>query len=168
MKIDNGVNRLDKFSYQLSVWFERIAIIGFLGMMVSTLIDVVGAKLFKWPLPVGTEAIYLFQVIAIAGAIAFAQIDGRHIRVEFVVDKLPRRARAFFHSLAALLGLALFTILLWESYEYGQALRLAKDVTATSKIPLFPFAFWLMLSVIPVCLILLGDLLKSILEVFKK
>ncbi len=168
MKLNNGINHLNRFSYELSVWFERIAIIGFLGMMVSTVIDVVGAKVFKWPLPVGTEAIYLFQVIAIAGAIAFAQIDGRHIRVELFVDNLPNRARAFFHGLAALLGLTLFVILLWESYEYGQALRFAKDVTATSKIPLFPFAFWLTLSFIPVCLILLGDLLKSILEVFKK
>jgi TRAP-type C4-dicarboxylate transport system permease small subunit len=152
----------------LSVWFERAAIIGFLGMLVSTVIDVVGAKVFKWPLPVGTEAVYLCQVIAIGGAIAFGQIDGRHIRVELFVDKLPRRARAFFHALAALLSLALFVILLWESFEYGQALRLARDVTATSKIPLFPFAFWLTLSFIPVCLVLLGELLNSILEVFEK
>lgn len=168
MKFDNGINRLNKFSYKLSTWFEQIAIIGFLGMMLSTVIDVVGAKAFKWPLPVGTEAVYLFQVIAIAGAIAFAQIDGRHIRVELFVDRLPGRARAIVKSLAALLSLALFVILLWESYDYGQALRLAKDVTATSKIPLFPFAFWLTLSFIPVCLVLLGELLNSIRGVFKK
>jgi len=168
VKLNNSINHLNSFSYKLSVWFEHIAIIGFLGMMASTVIDVVGAKVFKWPLPVGTEAVYLFQVIAIAAAIAFAQIDGRHIRVELFVDKLPRRARAFFHGLASLLGLVLFVILIWESYEYGQALRFAKDVTATSQIPLFPFAFWLTLSFIPVCLILLGELLNSIQEVFKK
>jgi TRAP-type C4-dicarboxylate transport system permease small subunit len=168
LQISNGINHLNKFIYKLSSWFEYLAIIAFLGMMVSIVIDVVGAKLFQWPLPVGTEAVYLLQLIAIAAALAYSQIDGRHIRVEFIVDKLPRHARSILYALAALLGLALFAILLWESYEYGQTLRLAKDVTATSKIPLFPFAFWLTLSFIPVCLVLLVQMLNAILEVFKK
>jgi TRAP-type C4-dicarboxylate transport system permease small subunit len=162
------VNRYIKFSNWLSSWFEHIAIIGFLGMMASTVVDVVGAKAFEWPLPVGTEAVYLFQLIAIAGAIAYGQIDGRHIRVDFFVDKLPRRGRAFFHALAALLGLALFVVLTWKSYEYGIVLRNANDVTATSRIPIFPFALWLALCCIPVCLVLLGELLKAVREVIKK
>jgi TRAP-type C4-dicarboxylate transport system permease small subunit len=162
------VNRFEKFSYRLSSWFEHIAIVGFLGMMISTLVDVVGAKAFHWPLPMGTEAVYLFQIIAIAGAIAFGQIDGRHIRVELFVDKLPRKARAFFHGLAALLGLVLFVILTWKSFQYALALQTARDVTSTSRIPIYPFAFWLSLCCVPVCLVLIGEILKAISEGIKK
>ena len=168
MKISNGIHQFERFTNWLSSWFEHIAIIGFLGMMASTLVDVLGSKAFQWPLPMGTEAVYLFQLIAMAGAIAYGQIDGRHIRVELFVDRLPGRARSFFHALAALLGLGLFVILTWKSFEYGVALRVAKDVTSTSRIPLYPFAFWLMLCFIPVCLVLIGEIMKAIQQGIRK
>jgi TRAP-type C4-dicarboxylate transport system permease small subunit len=168
LKISDGLSRFEKISTLLSTWFERIAIIGFLGMMLSTLVDVVGAKVFNWPLPVGTESVYLFQMIAIGGAIAYGQIDGRHIRVELFVDRLPRKGRAFFHGLAALLSLALFAVLAWKSYQYGLALREANEVTMVSRTPLSPFAFWLALCCVPMCLVLIVEFAKAIKEGIKK
>jgi TRAP-type C4-dicarboxylate transport system permease small subunit len=168
LKTNNSLSRFERFSNWLSSWFEHIAIIGFLGMMLSTLVDVVGAKAFHWPLPVGTEAVYLFQLIAIAGAIAYSEIDGRHIRVELIVDRFPRKGRAFFHGLAALLTLALFVILAWKSYQYGVSLRAANEVTMVSRTPLYPFAFWLALCSVPMCLVLIGELLKAISEGIRK
>ena len=167
-KISDGLSRFEKFSTWLSTWFERIAIFGFLGMMLSTLVDVVGAKVFNWPLPVGTESVYFFQLIAIGGAIAYGQIDGRHIRVELFVDKFPRQGRAVFHGLAALLSLALFVILAWKSYQYGFTLREANEVTMVSRTPLYPFAFWLGLCCVPMCLVLIVELLKAIQEGTRK
>ena len=79
---------LNKASYWSSVWFERAAMVGIVGIIVVTLIDVIGAKLFQKPLSAGTEAVYFLQIIAIAGALAFAQIDNRHVRLEFV-DSFP-------------------------------------------------------------------------------
>jgi TRAP-type C4-dicarboxylate transport system permease small subunit len=168
LKISNGLSRFEKFSTWLSTWFEHIAIIGFLGMMLSTLVDVIGAKAFNWPLPVGTESVYLLQLIAIAGAIAYGEIDGRHIRVDLFVDKFPRKGRAFFHGLAALLGLALFVIIAWKSYQYGVSLRIAHEVTVTSRTPLYPFAFFLGLCCIPMCLVLIVEFIKAIQEGIKK
>lgn len=162
------MSRFEKISTLLSTWFERIAIVGFLGMMLSTLVDVIGAKVFNWPLPVGTESVYLFQLIAIGGAIAYGQIDGRHIRVDLFVDRFPKRGRAFFHGLAALLGLALFAILGWKSYQYGFTLREANEVTMVSRTPLFPFAFWLGLCCVPMCLVLISEFIKAIQEGTKK
>jgi TRAP-type C4-dicarboxylate transport system permease small subunit len=166
--ITRAIERFDKFTTWLSTWFEHIAIFGFLGMMVGTLIDVVGAKAFQWPLPGGLEVVYFCQLIAISGALAYGEIDGRHIRVELFVDRFPRRTRAFFHGLAAFLGLGLFAILTWKSYQYALTLKAINDVTAASRIPLYPFAFWLGLSFIPLCLVLLAELLKAITEGFRK
>jgi len=168
LKNTNGASRFERFTVLLSTWFERVAIIGFLGMMLSTLVDVVGAKAFNWPLPVGTEAVYLPQLIAVAGAMAYGQIEGRHIRVELLVDKFPRKIRAFFHGLAALLGLALFVIIAWKSYEYGITLWEANEVTVVSRTPLFPFAFFLGLCCIPMCLVLIVEFIKAIQEGLRK
>jgi TRAP-type C4-dicarboxylate transport system permease small subunit len=168
LKITNGIDRYQRFTYRLSSWFEQIAIVGFLGMMASTLVDVIGSKAFKWPLPAGLEVVYFCQLIAISGALAFGEIDGRHIKVELFVDKLPRKARSFFHGFAALLGLGLFVILTWKSYQYAMSLKAINDVTATSRIPLYPFALWLGLSFIPLCLVLFGEVLKAISEGTRK
>ena len=168
MKINNGMDRFNKFAYWLSSWFEHIAIVGFLGMVAATVIDVIGSKAFTWPLPASLEAVYFCQLIAIAGALAYGEIDGRHIRVELFVDKLPKKARTFFHSLAALLSLALFVILTWKAYQYAMSLRAINDVTSTSRIPLYPFVLWLGLSFVPLCLVLFGEVLKAISEGLKK
>ncbi len=156
-----------KFSYLLSTWFERIAFIGIVGMIIATIIDVIGAKIFSKPLAAGTEIVYLLQVIAIAGGLAFAKIEGRHIRLEFV-DSLPKTAKGLFHFLAAILGLGLFVILSWKSFEYAQSLKNVGEVTVVSRIPFYPFVIWVGLSCIPLCLVLLRDIVNSIIEVAKR
>jgi TRAP-type C4-dicarboxylate transport system permease small subunit len=168
LKITNGIDRFERFAYRLSTWFEQIAIVGFLGMMAATLVDVIGSKAFKWPLPASLEVVFFCQLIAISAALAYGEIDRRHIRVEFIVDKFPPRARAFFHGFAALLGLGFFAILTWKSYQYAMTLKAINEVTATSRIIMYPFVLWLGLSLVPLCLGLAAEILKAILEGVKK
>jgi TRAP-type C4-dicarboxylate transport system permease small subunit len=168
LKIDKGVSRLGKLSYVVSYWFERAAIVAILGMLVATCIDVVGAKAFHWPLPGGTEVVYLLQLVAIAAGLAFSKIDGRQISVEFLIDKLPKRAKATIDSFTSLLGLGLFLLLGWKSFQYSLAFRSANEVTATALIPLYPFALWLSLCCIPICLVLLNDLVTALRKAAKK
>lgn len=164
---DGALGRLDKLSHFLSVWFERIAMVGLVGIIMATLIDVIGAKIFTKPLSAGTEVVYFLQVVAIAGSLAAAKIDGKHIRLEFV-DSLPRRIKNIVNFLVAVLGLGLFFLLAWQSYEYAQTLRIAQEVTAASRIPIYPFVLWIALCCIPVCLVLLQELVKSAIEVVKR
>ena len=158
---------LSKSSFFLSVWFERIAIIGIVGMIIATIIDVLGAKIFHKPMAAGTEVVYFLQVIAIAGGLAFAKIDGRHIRLEFV-DSLPKKIKGIFNFLAAILGLGLFVILSWKSFEYAQSLKNVNEITSASRIPIYPFVIWVGLSCIPLCLVLLKDMTNSVIEVIKR
>lgn len=167
MKISDSVNRLDKLNYRTSIWFERVAIIAVLGMILGTLVDVVGAKAFHMPIRAGTEMIYLLQVIAIAGALSISKIDGRHVRIE-LIDKLPQPALGIIHSTVALLGLALFILLAWASFDYAVGLNTNNEVTANVKIPIYPFAFWQALCCVPMILILLQDLASSLMEIKKK
>lgn len=161
------LNILDKSSLWSSVWFERIAMVGIVGIIAATIVDVIGAKIFQKPLSAGTEVVYFLQVLAMAGALAFTQIENRHIRLEFV-DSFPRVIKGLFHFLAAILGLALFIILAWKSFEYAQALNRTSEVTATSRIPLYPLAIWIGICCIPMCLVLLKGMVNSIAEVIKK
>ena len=164
--INNILDRLEKFNYKISIWVERIAIVAAMGMIAATMVDIIGAKLFHRPLSAGTEAIYLLQIIAIAGALAIAKLDGRHVRIE-LIDRLPQPALGIIHTLVAFFSLVLFLALAWKSYDYAQTLRINNEITTTTKIPLFPFAIFLGLCCIPMILILFRELISSMLEMRK-
>ena len=159
-----GLQRVSKLC---SEWFERVAMVALVGIIISTLVDVIGAKLFGKPIPAGTEIVYFLQVVAIAGALAITKIDNKHIRLEFV-DSLPGRLKGVVHFIAALLGLGLFVVLLVESFEYAQALRHAREVTSAARVALHPFVYWISLSCIPLCLVLLKEMVESFVEVVKR
>jgi TRAP-type C4-dicarboxylate transport system permease small subunit len=146
----------------LSSWFERVGLVAMAAMALATLIDVVGSKVFKWPLPGSTEITSVIQVIAISGGLAFSKIDGRHIRVEFLMDWLPQRGKAAPDLFSALLGLGLFAVAGWMTYEHGLSLFNSGTKTFLLGIPLSPFSFWIALCCIPMCCVIIIELLTSI------
>jgi TRAP-type C4-dicarboxylate transport system permease small subunit len=166
MKLEKWLNQLDRFTRGFSRSLESIGVIGLLLMFLSNFVDVVGAKLFLWPLPGATEVISFSQILAIAPAIAFTLILGRHIRVEFIIDRFPKRFRAAISSISSFLSLILFVLLVWQSYVYGQSLQKAGEIGSTSHLPFYPFAFLIAFCCIPVCLVFLMEVLKSLVEAF--
>jgi TRAP-type C4-dicarboxylate transport system permease small subunit len=146
----------------LSRWFERVGLVAMAAMVLTTLIDVIGSKVFKWPLPGSTEITSVAQVIAIAGGLAFSKIDGRHIRVEFLMEWLPQRGKAALDLFSALLGFGLFAVAGWMTYEYGLSLFNSGTKTLLLGIPLSPFSFWIALGCIPMCCVIIIELVASI------
>jgi TRAP-type C4-dicarboxylate transport system permease small subunit len=166
MKFETWLGQLDKLTRSFSRSLEWLGVIGFLLMFLVNLIDVVGAKLFTWPLPGSVEIISFSQIVAIAPAIAFTLILGRHIRVEFIIDRFPKRIRAAITSISSFLSLILFVLILWQSYLYGVSLQRAGEIGSTSHLPFYPFAYLIAFCSIPVCLVFLMEVLKSLNEVF--
>jgi len=166
MKLEERLNQLDKFTRGFSRSLESIGVIGLLLMFLSNFVDVVGAKLFLWPLPGVTEVISFSQIVAIAPAIALTLILGRHIRVEFIIDRFPKRIRAAITSISSFLSLILFVLIVWQSYVYGHSLQKAGEIGSTSHLPFYPFAYLIAFCCIPVCLVFLMEVLKSLAEVF--
>ncbi len=156
-----------KSIHRLSRWFERVGLAAMAAMALATLIDVIGSKLFNRPLPGSTEIIGVIQVIAIAGGMAFSKIDGRQIRVDVFVDVLSRRGKAVLDVFSALLGLGLFVVTCWMTYEHGISFLNSGTRTFLLGIPLPPFVFWIALCCVPLCLVILIELISSIERIFK-
>ncbi|MFC1822258.1 TRAP transporter small permease [Thermodesulfobacteriota bacterium] len=156
------LKKLERFNHRLSNWFEWMGIAGMLLMMVVTCIDVVGAKLFKLPLLGAIDMVMLSQIVAISFAASMALILGRHIRVEFFFNLLPRRAQAVINSVILFLGLGLFLLVVWRLCELGYSFQTSGEYSATAYIPLYPFAYSIALACIPVSLVLLLEFLKSL------
>lgn len=137
-----------------------MGLVAMAAMGLTALIDVIGSKVFQLPLPGSTEITGVLQVVAIAGGLAFSKIDGKQIRVDFLIDFLPRRGKAALDVLSSILGLGLFAVAGWMTFKHG--LNLSDTKTLLLGIPLSPFSFWIALCCIPMCCVIIMDLLSSI------
>jgi len=162
------LDKFEKFNRLLSGWFEWIGLAALLTVMFITCIDIIGAKVFLRPVFGALDIVMLAQLVAISFAVSFALILGRHVQVEFFVILLPRRTQAVIDSIIHLLGLALFILIIWRLCIHGYFLRTGEEVSATARIPLYPFAFGIALASIPVCLVFLNKFLNAIVRVVKR
>ena len=152
---------IDQWAKRLSLWGEWIGVIGIIIMVAVTCIDVVGAKLFLLPVPGCIEIVSLVQVAAIVFAVAATQREGGHISVEMFVGKLPPRLRIWVRMLTSLLGLILFLLLIYEGIGLGNEYLDAGEVTATIKIPFYPFAYAFSIALLPVAMMMLVDFIRA-------
>lgn len=156
------LDRFERFNRRLSLWCEWLGIAAMLLMMVITCVDVVGAKIFRSPLLGAIDIVMLSQIVAISFAASMALIVGRHIRVEFFFDLLPRRVQAVINSVILLLGLGLFIVIIWRLAALGYSFQTSGEYSATAYIPLYPFAYIVALASVPVCLVFLQKFFKSL------
>jgi TRAP-type C4-dicarboxylate transport system permease small subunit len=150
------------------LWIEAIGVIGLLTMMVVTCLDVLGSKLFLRPVFGSIDIVVFAQIVAVAFGAASALILGRHVQVEFFVILLPRRAQAAVDVIVSALGLFLFVLIVWRLTVYGQYMQIGREVSATARIPLYPFAYGIAIACVPVCVVFVLDLLNAVVRVAKK
>lgn len=162
------LDKFEKFNNRLSGWFAWLGLAGLLMMMLVTCIDVIGAKLFGSPLLGAIDWVRVFQSVAIAFACAATLIVGRHVKVEFFVAKLPKRAQAVAESIVLLLGLGLFILIVWRLSVLGYFFQAGGEESATAHIPRCLPAYGIALASIPVCLVFLQKLLSSLIRVVKR
>jgi TRAP-type C4-dicarboxylate transport system permease small subunit len=162
------LSKFENFNRRLSNWCEWIGHAALLLMMVVTCIDVVGSKFFRLPLLGAIDIVQLSQIVAISFAASMAQLLGRHIQVEFVYKLMPQKAQAVLDSVVPLLGLGLFSVVVWRLFELGRLFQTTGEYTATAYIPLYPFAYALGFACIPMCMVLLMEFLKSLTKREKK
>ena len=150
------------------LWIEAIGVIGLLTMMVVTCLDVLGSKLFLRPVFGSIDIVVFAQIVAVAFGAASALILGRHVQVEFFVILLPRRAQAAVDVIVSALGLFLFVLIVWRLTLYGQYMQIGHEVSATARIPLYPFAYGIAIACVPVCVVFVLDLVNAVVRVAKK
>jgi TRAP-type C4-dicarboxylate transport system permease small subunit len=162
------LEKLEKFNRRFSSWFEWVGLAAMLLMIVITCIDVVGGKVFHWRLLGAIDAVMLSQIVAIAFPGSMVLILGRHIQVEFFVAQLPGRVQAVIDSIVSLLGLGLFSVIVWQLSVLGYTFQTSGEHSSSAYIPYFPFAYCIALASIPVFLVFLLEFLKSMKRLVQK
>ncbi len=162
------IDRWEKFTVSISQWLNWVGGIGLVAMLGIIIADIIGIRFFRWPIPGAIEMVGFISMVVVAFAMTHTLLIRGHIQVEFFVRHLPPRGQAATTAITSLLGLGLFALLAWQSYEYGRLLHITGEVSMTQRIPFYPFVYALAFCCIPVCLALLIDFLKAMMKVVTK
>jgi TRAP-type C4-dicarboxylate transport system permease small subunit len=156
-------SKLDRFESvidSLSDWLNWIAGVALVLMLALIAVDIIGAKLFHWPVPGGIDIVGLLGVVAIGFAIAHTQVVHGHIEVEFFEEKIPQKIRNIIDVAIYSLGMLLFILLAWKTCEYGYTLQAKGEVSMTQGIPLYPFVYGMAFCYLVVLLVLLVQCIR--------
>jgi TRAP-type C4-dicarboxylate transport system permease small subunit len=83
-------------------------------MMLVIVVNVVGRFLLRKPLPGTIEIVEMLTSALIFFALAYTEHLRRHIHVELIVDRFPRRVRAVLASVMYFISGVFFLVMAWQ------------------------------------------------------
>jgi len=170
--IISGLEKIDVFLDKITVYPSRllrdIGGITLFILVIMTAIDVGGRYLFSKPLPATYELTQLMFCLVIFSGMSWLAIQKGHIKINLFLKKLPLNIREILDFITGLLSLIICIIISWQAVE--QAITILHDNAKTFiwRIPLFPFEFLIALTMALFAIILLGNIIKSLVNVVKK
>ena len=156
--------RLDKAVTIISTAFNWIACGAIVAMLLLATVDLVGIKLFTWRFAGAFEVIGLLGLVVIVFAIAFTQVRHGHVSVDFITNLLPKRAQMIINYIIPLVVLGIFAMISWQMYSLGLRLQSQSAVSVTQRIPTAPFAYATSVCSLIMCLVLLVEFVKAVIE----
>ncbi|HPQ43150.1 MAG TPA: TRAP transporter small permease [Syntrophales bacterium] len=153
--------RLKKQLDNLSNAFNWLAAGAILIMMALTCADVL-LRIFRHPIPGTYEIVGLMGTIGVSFALAYTTAQKGHITVEFLTDKMPKKARLMIVTVGEFFSTVLFGILAWQGILYAMDLKQTGEVSLTVEIPVYPFVFGIAIGCMLTCLVLATDFYKSL------
>lgn len=142
---------------------------GFLAvMMLLTVVDVVGRRLFNHPQPGSLELSELMLVILISLGIAHAELRRRHITIDLMVERFRPRLQGVVNGTMYVFYLVTSVLLTWRLYVDGVAQWHTGLATGTLDLPIFYFIFVAALGFALFSLAILVNLLLFLAEALKK
>ena len=148
-----------------------LVLLGALGMMGAMLLgtaDVVGTQFLGAPVPGALELTESTMVLIVFGALAYAQMQRAHIRVEILYGYAGPRARAFMDAVTHGVALVYFALLAWQGYGealYGWGIREA--TLGYIRFPLYPARWILVLGTVLLLLRLALDVISDLTRMWR-
>jgi TRAP-type C4-dicarboxylate transport system permease small subunit len=145
-----------------------VAGVALLAMLVVSVVDVAGNKIFHQPLQGTSEYVSFLALITTAFAVTYSIIEKAHVQVDIFIDKLPVRVKASVELFVMMASLGLFILLGWSSIRYGIKLYSSNTLSMTQRIPIYPFAYAIAFACVPTAMYMLLEFLKWGKKVVKK
>lgn len=150
-----GLSSIRKIIQRLTLFLCYGGMFLLVPMMLLTTCDVVSRTLFGLPIPGTVElSSYMLAMFILLGIAYTHQVKG-HVRVSFLVSRIPEKAGLIVDTFTTLLSLFIIAILAWQGWVLGIEEKTVSDML---RIPQLPFRLLVSVAAFFLCLELLLDL----------
>jgi TRAP-type C4-dicarboxylate transport system permease small subunit len=111
------------------------------GIMLVTVIDVIGRYMINRPLPGSSEITELAMALLIYTALPLASRSRAHITVDLFDALVPSAVRPVRDIIIQVVSAAVLALIAWRLWTYADQLRGSGDVTEYLKLAQAPFAY---------------------------
>ncbi len=113
--------------YLLSRAFAVAGGVGFLLLVLMSLVSIVGRKLAAAPVPGDIEIMQMGGAVAAAAMLPFCEMERQHLRVDFFTARLAPPTRDRLDALSHLLLAAVAAVIAWRTAAGALSLREAGE-----------------------------------------
>jgi len=137
--------------YELTRIFALIGGVGFIALVVMSLISIVGRKLVSIPVPGDIEVMQMGTAIASAAMLAYCEMERHHLRVDFFTASVSPKTREVLDAISHLLLAVVAALIAWRTAVSAVSI---KEAGETSMILAWPV--WIVVAAIVPSFILLA------------
>lgn len=154
-----------KILESLSRWIGYVSAAAIVVLMLLVVADISGRYFFNAPIMGASELASLMMVIIAFPPLAWAALNGFHVKVDLLVNRFPAKTQTIFNIITLFLAMGIYVIITWQSILESTATH---KVTSLLRLPQSPF-YWIMtLSWIIFCLSIIALVLQNIFKVKEK
>ena len=125
---------------------EWLAALGLFGMMLVTVVDVVGRYVFRAPLPASFELTEYIMGVLVFLALPLVSLRDEHVRITLIDGRLRPQTLRGRNQAMGLLAALVSAVLAWRVGLLGFRLAEYGDGTQSLGLPLAPLAFFIATS----------------------
>ena len=130
-------------------------------MLLFTLTDVI-MRAFGKPIVGDYEVISFLGAVVVGFAIPYTSLLKGHVIVDFLLEKMPKKAGDMMQVATRILGIALFLWMGWNFVVMSLDLIKSKEVTPVFRLPYYPISFGLAFVCLVQCLTLVSQIMKIV------
>jgi TRAP-type C4-dicarboxylate transport system permease small subunit len=118
-------------------WFAFVGGVIFTGLVIMSIISIVGRKLFGAPVPGDVEVLQMFAAFASAAFFAYCHLMHGEVKVDFFTAHLTERKRRFLDAVGSLLVGLVGSLLAWRTWVGAMSLREGGESSAILEVPVW-------------------------------
>ena len=146
----------------LSRLLDKVAGLVIVAIMLLIVSNVLMRSIFNSPILGTYEYVGFFTAVAVSLSLAFCALQGGHIAVDFVMERLPMRIQAVSDIIINTLSTLFFGGVAWGLFVYAFDVKSSGLVSATAQTPVHPFIYVVSLGFIMLAIVQLLKLIKSL------
>lgn len=118
-------------------WFAIAGGVIFTGLVIMSIVSIVGRKLFSAPVPGDVEVLQMLAAFASASFFAYCHLMSGDVKVDFFTAKIASGKRHFLDAVGSLLVGLVGALIAWRSWVGAMSLREAGESSAILEVPVW-------------------------------